>query len=53
MGQIFVAILAGVCFKEAGQLGLWSDWQISMTRWQKRRAVLEWKRNGLNEVVGS
>jgi len=24
MGQIFVGMLAGVCSKEAGQLGLWS-----------------------------
>jgi len=27
MGQIFVAMLAEVCSKEAGQLWLWSDWQ--------------------------
>ena len=28
MGQIFVAMLAGVCSREAGQLRLWSDWKI-------------------------
>ena len=25
MGQIFVAILGGVCSRDAGQLRLWSD----------------------------
>src|SRR6218665_1022364 len=28
MGQIFVAMLVGVCSREAGQLRLWSDWKI-------------------------
>ena len=28
MGQIFVAILAGICSEEAGQLLQWIDWQI-------------------------
>ena len=32
MGQIFVAMLGGVCSREAGQLRLWSDWKISVTR---------------------
>ena len=54
MGQIFVAILTGVYSKEAGQLiWLWSDWKIWVTRWQKGGVVLEWRRNGLNEVAGS
>jgi len=52
MGQIFVAILAGVCSKEGAamamkQLAHFSD-EVS-----ERRAVLDWKKNGLNEVVGS
>jgi len=34
MGQIFVAKLAGVCSKGAGQLWLWSDRQILVTRWE-------------------
>ena len=34
MGQIFVAKLAGVCSKRAGQLWLWSDRQILVTRWE-------------------
>ena len=42
MGQIFVAMLAGVCSREAGQLRLWSDWNIWVTRWQKGGVVLEW-----------
>ena len=31
MIQIFVAMLGGVCSREAGQLRLWSDWKISVT----------------------
>ena len=33
------------------QLWLCNDWQILVMRWQKGRAILWWKRNGLNEVV--
>jgi len=32
MDKIFDAMLIGVCAKEAGQLWLWSDFQILVTR---------------------
>jgi len=51
MGQIFVATLAGVSSKEVGQLWLWSDCQILMTRWQKGGGVFWRKMNVLNEKV--
>ena len=53
MSQIFVAMKAGVCSKEAEQRRPWSDWKIRVTRLQKGGVVLEWMRIGLNEVVGS
>ena len=53
MGQIFVAVLAGVCSKERGQLWLWTDWKIWVPRWQMGGSVLERKRKSLNEKVGS
>ena len=41
MGPIFVAMLAGVCSREVGQLRLWCDWKIWVTMRQKGGVVLE------------
>jgi len=53
MGQMIVAMLVEVCFKEEEQLRLWSNCKVLLIRRQKDGSVLGWKRNGLNEVVES
>jgi len=39
--------------RDSYELWLWSNWQISVMRWQKGGAVFGRKRNALNEQVGS
>ena len=55
MGQIFVAMLAGICSKEgttiATRMQRLKNFIDEET--QGRSNVIGWKRNGLNEEVGS
>ena len=55
MVQIFVAKLAGVLAKEAGQPWLWSDWQICSDEVTEDKSVtveVEWV-EGVGWIVNS